>query len=125
MEYFLNYLYVFLIGGLICMLGQILVIKTSMTTSRILVSFVLLGVVLEATTLYDYIYNFAHAGISVPIVGFGASLAKGVISAVKTKGVLGIFTGGLEATAGGIAAAVIFAFIFSLIFRAKTKKTGR
>ncbi len=124
MEYFLNYLYVFLIGGFVCMLGQILVIRTNMTTSRILVSFVLLGVILEATTAYDYIYNVAQAGISVPIVGFGASLAKGVISAVRTKGILGIFTGGLEATAGGIAAAVIFAFIFSLIFRAKTKKTG-
>lgn len=106
------------------MLGQILVIRTNMTTSRILVSFVLLGVILEATTAYDYIYNVAQAGISVPIVGFGASLAKGAISAVRTKGILGIFTGGLEATAGGIAAAVIFAFIFSLIFRAKTKKTG-
>lgn len=124
MEYFLNYLYVFLIGGFVCMLGQILVIRTNMTTSRILVSFVLLGVILEATTAYDYIYNVAQAGISVPIVGFGASLAKGAISAVRTKGILGIFTGGLEATAGGIAAAVIFAFIFSLIFRAKTKKTG-
>lgn len=124
MEYFLNYLYVFLIGGFVCMLGQILVIRTNMTTSRILVSFVLLGVILEATTAYDYIYNVAQAGVSVPIVGFGASLAKGAISAVRTKGILGIFTGGLEATAGGIAAAVIFAFIFSLIFRAKTKKTG-
>lgn len=124
MEYFLNYLYVFLIGGFVCMLGQILVIRTNMTTSRILVSFVLLGVILEATTAYDYIYGVAQAGISVPIVGFGASLAKGAISAVRTKGILGIFTGGLEATAGGIAAAVIFAFIFSLIFRARTKKTG-
>lgn len=124
MEYFLNYLYVFLIGGFVCMLGQILVIRTNITTSRILVSFVLLGVILEATTAYDYIYSVAQAGVSVPIVGFGASLAKGAISAVRTKGILGIFTGGLEATAGGIAAAVIFAFIFSLIFRAKTKKTG-
>ena len=124
MEYFLNYLYVFLIGGFVCMLGQILVIRTNMTTSRILVSFVLLGVILEATTAYDYIYSVAQAGISVPIVGFGASLAKGAISAVRTKGLLGVFTGGFEATAGGIAAAVIFAFIFSLIFRAKTKKTG-
>ena len=124
MEYFLNYLYVFLVGGFVCMLGQILVIKTNMTTSRILVSFVLLGVILEATSVYDYIYNVAKAGISVPIVGFGASLAKGAINAVKTKGLLGVFTGGLEATAGGIAAAVVFAFIFSLIFKAKTKKSG-
>lgn len=123
MQTFLTYLYVFLIGGFVCMLGQILVIRTNMTSSRILVTFVLLGVLLEATTAYDYIYSVAQAGISVPIVGFGASLAKGAISAVRAKGVLGIFTGGLEATAGGISAAVIFAFIFALIFRAKTKKS--
>ena len=100
METFLTYLYVFLVGGFVCFLGQILVIRTNMTTSRILVSFVLLGVILEATTAYEYIFNFAKAGISVPIVGFGASLAKGAINAVKSKGILGIFTGGLEATAG-------------------------
>ncbi len=123
MEMFLTYLYVFLIGGFVCFLGQILVIKTNMTTSRILVSFVLLGVVLEATTAYQYIYDVGKAGISVPIVGFGASLARGAINAVKTKGILGVFTGGLEATAGGIAAAVIFAFIFALIFKARTKNT--
>ncbi len=123
METFLTYLYVFLVGGFVCMLGQILVIKTSLTSARILVSFVLLGVILEATTLYDYIYSFAKSGISVPIIGFGASLAKGAILASKTKGVLGVFTGGLEATAGGITAAVIFAFVFALIFKAKTKKS--
>ncbi len=123
MDYFLTYLYVFLIGGFICMLGQVLVIKTQMTTARILVTFVILGVFLEAVGIYDYIYEVAKAGISVPIVGFGASLAKGAISAVKSRGILGIFTGGLEATAGGIAAAVIFAFIFALIFRPKTKKS--
>ena len=121
MDIFLTYLYVFLVGGFVCMLGQVLVIKTNMTTARILVSFVLLGVILQATTLYQYIYNVAKAGISVPLVGFGASLAKGAIEAVKNKGVAGMFTGGLEATAGGIAAAVFFAFIFALIFKAKTK----
>ena len=105
------------------MLGQILVIKTQMTTARILVTFVTLGVILEAIGVYDYIFDFAKAGISVPIVGFGASLAKGAISAVRSRGVLGIFTGGLEATAGGIAAAIIFAFIFALIFKPKTKKS--
>ncbi|MCI5797534.1 MAG: stage V sporulation protein AE [Firmicutes bacterium] len=123
MDYFLTYLYVFLIGGFICMLGQVLVIKTQMTTARILVTFVILGVFLEAVGIYDYIYEVAKAGISVPIVGFGASLAKGAISAVKSRGILGIFTGGLEATAGGIAAAIIFAFIFALIFHPKTKKS--
>lgn len=123
MNYFLTYLYVFLIGGAICMLGQILIIRTNITSSRILVTFVLIGVLLQATTAYDYIYSVAKSGISVPIIGFGAALAKGAIKAVGEKGVLGAFTGGLEATAGGIAAAVIFAFIVSLIFRAKTKKS--
>ncbi len=116
------YLWVFLIGGLVCMIGQILIIKTNITSARILVSFVLVGVFLEAIGVFDYISGFARAGINVPIVGFGASLAKGAIGAVKAKGLVGAFTGGLEATAGGIAAAVLFAFIFALIFKAKTKK---
>lgn len=124
MDMFLTYLYVFLVGGFICMIGQILVIKTTMTTARILVTFVFLGVILQATTLYQYIYSVAKAGISVPIVGFGASLAKGAMEAVDKRGIIGIFTGGLEATAGGIAAAVTFAFIFALIFKAKTKKSA-
>jgi stage V sporulation protein AE len=116
------YLWVFLIGGFVCMLGQVLIIKTNITSARILVTFVLVGVVLEAFGLFDYISEFARAGINVPIVGFGASLAKGAIGAVKAKGLIGAFTGGLEATAGGIAAAVVFAFIFGLIFKSKTKK---
>lgn len=123
MDYFLTYLYVFLIGGLICLIGQILIITTQMTTARILVLFELLGVFLEAVGIYDAIFSVAKAGISVPIVGFGASLAKGAISAVHSRGIIGIFTGGLEATAGGIASAVIFAFIFALVFRPRTKKT--
>ncbi len=116
------YLIVFLSGGLICFLGQILIIKTKMTSARILVTFELLGVFLAAIGLFDPISSFCKAGINVPIIGFGASLAKGAINAVKSKGILGIFTGGLEATAGGIAAAIFFAFIFGIIFRAKTKK---
>ena len=103
------------------MLGQMLIIYTNITSARILVTFVLLGVVLQAFGLFDPISEFAKAGINVPIVGFGASLAKGAISAVQSKGLIGAFTGGLEATAGGIAAAVFFAFIFSLIFKSKTK----
>ncbi len=122
MEMVLNYLWVFLVGGFICMIGQILVIKTKITTARILVIFELLGVLLATIGIFEPISAFAKAGVNVPIVGFGASLAKGAIEAVKAKGVLGIFTGGLEATAGGIAAAVLFAFIFALIFRARTKQ---
>ncbi len=115
------YLWVFLIGGFICMLGQVLIIYTNITSARILVTFVLIGVVLQAFNLFAPIAEFAKAGINVPIIGFGASLAKGAIAGAHSKGLLGAFTGGLEATAGGIAAAVIFAFIFSLIFKARTK----
>ena len=122
MEIALNYLSVFLIGGFVCLLGQILVIKTKITTARILVTFELLGVLLQTIGIYEPISSFAKAGINVPIVGFGASLAKGAISAVKANGILGIFTGGLQATAGGLAAAVGFAFLFAIIFKARTKK---
>lgn len=116
------YLIVFAIGGLVCLLGQILVIKTKMTTARILVTFELIGVLLQAVGIYEPISEFCKAGINVPIIGFGASLAKGAINAVKANGILGIFTGGLTATSGGIAAAVFFAFIFGIIFKARTKK---
>lgn len=122
MEVFLTYLWVFLIGGFVCMLGELLIITTNITSARILVTFVLVGVFLEAIGAFDYISDFAKAGINVPIVGFGASLAKGVIGAVKAQGLLGIFTGGLTATAGGIAAAIGFAFLFALIFKSHTKK---
>ena len=115
------YLWVFLIGGFICTLGQMLIIYTNITSARILVTFVLVGVVLEAFGIFDPLSAFARAGINVPIIGFGASLAKGAIGAAKAKGLIGAFTGGLEATAGGIAAAVLFAFVFSLIFKSKTK----
>lgn len=103
------------------MLGQMLIIFTNITSARILVTFVLIGALLEACGLFSAISNFAKAGINVPIIGFGASLARGAINAVKSKGLIGAFTGGFEATAGGIAAAIVFAFIFSLIFKSKTK----
>lgn len=122
MDIFLTYLIVFLIGGFVCMLGELLIITTNMTSARILVTFVLIGVILEAVGVFDYISDFAKAGINVPIIGFGASLAKGVIGAVESQGLLGVFTGGLTATAGGIAAAIGFAFLFALIFKSHTKK---
>ncbi len=122
MEIFLTYLKVFAIGGLICMLGQILIIKTKITSSRILVMFVCIGAVLEACGLYEPIVTFAKAGATVPITGFGRSLAKGAIQGVKEMGFLGAFAGGLTATAAGIACAVLFAFVFSLIFSSRTKK---
>lgn len=119
----LTYLKVFLVGGFICFLGQILIIKTKITSARILVLFLVIGVALEALGLYDPIVDFAKAGATVPIVGFGRSLAKGVIRETSTKGLLGVFTGGLTATAGGIAAAVGFSFLFALIFNSHTKKS--
>lgn len=118
----LMYLKVFCVGGIICTLGQLLIIKTNMTSSRILVLFVCIGAIMEAFGLYEPIVNFASAGATVPITGFGRTLAKGAIEAVKEKGVLGAFTGGLSATAGGITAAVTFAYVFALVFSSKTKK---
>ena len=118
----LTYLKVFLVGGFICMIGQLLIIKTTITSSRILVLFVIIGAILEGLGLYDPIIDFASAGALVPITGFGRSLAKGVIDGIKEHGILGIFSGGLTATAAGICASVIFAYIFALIFSSKTKK---
>ena len=119
---FLMYLKVFIVGGIICTLGQLLIIKTNLTSSRILVLFVVIGAILEGLNLYQPIVDFAGAGATVPIVGFGRSLAKGAIEAVRDQGLIGVFTGGLQATAGGIAAAVISAYIMAIIFNSKTKK---
>lgn len=123
MNMFLQYLIVFVVGGTICLLAQILIIRTRMTSARILVLFELIGVFLQAVMLFEPIKEFAKAGITVPIIGFGASLARGAMEAVKEVGILGIFTGGLTATAAGIAAAVGFGYIFALIFRARSKKS--
>ena len=117
-----EYLIVFAVGGAVCMIGQILVISTKITTARILVLFEMIGCFLAAIGIFDPISNFAKAGINVPIVGFGASLAKGAIHAVRAQGLLGVFTGGLSAVAGGIAAAIGFGFFFGMIFKARTKK---
>ena len=119
----LTYLKVFLTGGIICMIGQILINKTKMTSARILVTFMVAGVLLEGVGIYQYIVDFGKAGATIPIIGFGRTLAKGVIKEVSTKGILGIFTGGLTATAAGIAASVIFSFFVGLIFHSKTKKS--
>lgn len=117
-----EYLLVFISGGIICMIGQILIITTKITTARILVLFELIGVILASLGLYEPISALFKAGINVPIIGFGASLAKGAINAVKAQGILGVFSGGLTAAAGGIAAAIGFGFLFGMLFKAKTKK---
>ena len=117
-----EYLIVFALGGLDCMIGQILVITTKITTARILVLFELLGVFLAAIGIYEPISAFAKAGVNVPIIGFGASLAKGAINAVKAQEFLGVFTGGIASVAGGLAAAIGFGFLFGSLFKAKTKK---
>ena len=119
-----DYVISFLVGGFICFLGQILVIKTKITTARILVLFLSIGMVLELFNVYAPFKEFAKAGATVPIIGFGASLARGAIMAVKEQGLLGAFIGGLTATAGGISIAVFASFVFSLMFSSKTKKGG-
>ena len=118
----LPYLKAFLIGGLLCLIGQLLIDKTKLTPARILTSYVVAGVVLGALGLYQPLVDFAGAGASVPLTGFGNLLAKGVREAVKEKGLVGVFTGGLGAAAGGVCAAVFFALSAALLFRAKDKK---
>lgn len=117
----MDYVKAFLIGGLFCLIGQILIDKTKLTPARILVSYVVAGVFLSGIGLYESVAEFAGAGATVPLTGFGHALAKGVREAVNEKGFLGILTGGLKATAGGITAAVISGLIVSLIFKAKDK----
>ncbi len=111
----------FIVGGILCLIGQILVDKTKLTPARILVSYVVIGVILGGIGIYEPLLNFAGAGASIPLTGFGNVLATGVSKAVDEKGFLGILTGGLEAAAGGITAAIIGGLIASLIFKAKDK----
>ena len=117
----MNYLYAFLVGGLICAIAQVLIDKTALTPARIVVIFVTAGVVLTALGVYEPLVEFAGAGATVPLTGFGYSLARGVKSAVASSGLLGAFTGGVSSAAGGIAAAVVFGWFFALIFKPKVK----
>lgn len=112
----------FVVGGLICIVGQILIDKTKLTPARILVVFVTTGVILGALGIYKYVIDFAGCGATVPLTGFGANLAKGTMEAVKENGLLGAFSGGVKASAGGIAAAVFFGYIASLVAKPKIKK---
>lgn len=117
----MDYLKAFLVGGAICMIGQILIDKTKLTPARILVSFVVIGVILGAIGVYEPLMEFAGAGASVPLTGFGNLIAKGVRKAIDKDGFLGIFTGGLTAAAGGITAAIVAGLIASFVFKPKDK----
>ncbi len=112
----------FCTGGFICIIGQILIDKTKLTSARILVLFVTLGAILGGLGIYQYIVDFAGAGATVPLTGFGYNLAKGAIKGVKEYGLVGAFTGGVTSAAGGIAAAIFFGYIASLISKPKMKK---
>ena len=117
----MEYLISFAVGGGFCVIGQILIDKTKLTPARILVSFVVIGVILGGLGVYEPLTEFAGAGASVPLTGFGNLLAKGVKEAVDEKGFLGIFTGGLKSSAGGIAAAIFAGLLASLIFKPRDK----
>lgn len=117
----MEFLKAFIFGGLLCVIGQILIDKTKLTPARILVSYVVAGVILGAIGIYKPFVDFAGAGATVPLTGFGYTLSKGVKEAVDESGFMGIFIGGLKATAGGITAAIFAGLIASLLFKAKDK----
>ena len=117
----MEYLRAFLFGGLLCLIGQLLIDKTRLTPARILVCYVVGGVLLSALGIYEPLVDWAGAGATIPLTGFGHNLAKGVREAVAEEGVIGILTGGLKAAAGGVAAAIVFGWLCALLFRTKDK----
>lgn len=117
----MEYLSAFIVGGIICVIGQILMDTTKLTPARILVIFVTVGAILGAFGIYDKLVEIGGAGATVPLPGFGNSLAKGAIKAVKEQGLIGAFTGGITGTAAGITAAIFFGYIMALLFNPKTK----
>ena len=118
----MEYLNAFLCGGLLCAVGQIILDRTNLTPARILTGYVVAGVFLQAMGVYQYVEDWGGAGATVPLTGFGYSLAKGVARAVAEKGLLGVITGGLTATSGGIAAAVVFGLLMAILCRPKEKR---
>lgn len=122
MDTFVVYLKVFAVGGILCAIGQLLIDKTKLTPARILTAYVVAGVILGAVGLYQPLADWAGAGATVPLTGFGNALAKGVKQAVEKDGLLGVFTGGFTASAAGICAAVFFGIIVALLFKPKEKK---
>lgn len=122
METFLMFVKAFAVGGGICLIGQVIIDFTHLTNGRILVIFLLLGAILQAFGLYQPLIEWAGAGASVPISGFGCALVKGAVEAAKTEGIVGAFTGGLKACATGITTAVFFGYLVALIFKPHTKQ---
>ena len=112
----------FVVGGIICIIGQILIDKTKLTPARILVIFVTTGAILGGLGIYQYLVDFAGAGATVPLTGFGYNLAKGAIEGVRQSGLIGAFTGGIKAASGGITAAIFFGYLAALISKPKMKK---
>ena len=117
----MDYIKAFIVGGILCVIGQILIDKTRLTPARILVSYVVVGVILGGIGLYKPLADFAGAGATVPLTGFGYTLAKGVREAVAADGFIGIFVGGLRSSAGGITAAIVTGLLVSMIFQPKDK----
>ena len=118
----MDYIWCFLCGGLLCLIGQVLIDLTKLTPARILTGYVVAGVALQAVGLYQPLVDWAGAGATVPLTGFGYSLARGVAKAVEQQGLLGVITGGLTATAGGIAAAVVFGLLMAVLCKPKEKR---
>ena len=118
----MDYVWCFLCGGLLCLIGQVLIDLTKLTPARILTGYVVGGVLLQALGLYQPLVDWAGAGATVPLTGFGYSLAKGFAKAVEEQGLLGVLTGGLSATAGGIAAAVVFGLLAAILCKPKEKR---
>ena len=119
---YMQLLYAFLVGGTICLIGQILIDKTKLTPARILVIYVTVGAILGGLGIYQYLVDFAGSGATVPLTGFGYTLAKGAIESVNEYGFIGAFIGGIRAAAGGIAAAIFFGYIAALVSKPKMKK---
>ena len=117
----MEYLNAFICGGILCAIGQLLIDKTKLTPAKILVSYVVAGVILGGFGVYEYIKTWGGAGATVPLTGFGYNLAKGVREAIDKDGWIGIFTGGFTAAAGGVTAAIVFGYLCSLVFSAKDK----
>ena len=122
MDIFFDYFWAFVVGGLLCVIAQILIDKTRLTPAKILVGYVCIGVILTAIGVYEPLVNFAGCGATVPLSGFGYAIANGVKTAVTEKGLLGALTGGIGATAGGITASICFGLLASIVFSSKPKK---